>query len=43
LIVFPKSSSPNRPNSTLTDRVVGILALAALVFSAMLALQKIIS
>lgn len=42
LIVFPKSSSPNRPNSTLTDRVVGIFALAALVFSALLTLQKII-
>ena len=42
LIVFPKSSSPNRPNSTLTDRMAGVLALAALVFAAGLALQKII-
>jgi len=41
LIVFPKSSSPNRPNSTLTDRVVGVFALAALVLSALIALQKI--
>jgi len=42
LIVFPKSSSPNRPNSTLTDRVVGVFALAALVLSALIALQKIV-
>lgn len=43
LIVFPKSSSPNRPNSTLTDRVAGVFALAALVFAALLAVQKIIT
>lgn len=43
LIVFPKSPSPNRPNSTLTDRIAGALALSVLVIAALLALQKIIT
>ncbi len=41
-IVFPKSSSPNRPNSTLTDRIAGSAACAVLVFSAVIAVRKII-
>ena len=41
-IVFPKSSSPNRPNSTLTDRSAGSAACAVLVFSAVIAVRKII-
>jgi membrane associated rhomboid family serine protease len=41
-IVFPKSNSPSRPNSTLTDRIAGGTAFAILVFSALLALLKIL-
>lgn len=35
VIVFPKSASPNRPNSTITDRFAGIAALAVLVLAAL--------
>ncbi len=42
VIVFPKSSSPSRPNSTLTDRVAGGLALAVLIGSAGFAIVKIL-
>ena len=41
-IVFPKSSSRNRPNSTLTDRIAGGLAIGVLIFSAGLAMLKIL-
>lgn len=41
-IVFPKSSSPNRPNSTLTDRIAGSAALVILAFSAVFAVRKIL-
>jgi hypothetical protein len=41
-IVFPKSASPNRPNSTLTDRIAGVLALGVLVLSALFAVIRII-
>ena len=41
-IVFPKSNSPNRPNSTLTDRIAGAAAFAVLAFSAILAVLKIL-
>ncbi len=41
-IVFPKSSSPNRPKSTLTDRIVGGSAFAVLVFSTVFAVTKIL-
>lgn len=41
-IVFPKSSSPNRPNSTLTDRIAGGVALGILVFSTGLAVLRIL-
>jgi membrane associated rhomboid family serine protease len=37
VIVFPKSSSPMRPRSTITDRVAGGIALTVLVLSALLA------
>jgi membrane associated rhomboid family serine protease len=40
-IVFPKSSSPHRPSSTLTDRLVGVLSLATLIGSAAFAIWKI--
>ena len=43
LIVFPKSPSPHRPNSTLTDRIAGGAALAALTFSAVFAVVKILA
>jgi len=43
LIVFPKSSSPHRPNSTVTDRIAGVAALAVLTFSAALAVVKILA
>ncbi len=42
-IVFPKSASPNRPNSTLTDRVAGLAALAILVLAAVFAVSRIIA
>lgn len=41
-IVFPKSFSPNRPKSTLTDRIAGSTALAVLMFSAVFAVRKIL-
>lgn len=41
LIVFPPSSSPHRPRSTLTDRIVGSTALAVLVTAAALAAWRI--
>jgi membrane associated rhomboid family serine protease len=40
-IVFPKSVSPNRPNSTITDRIAGIAALAVLIFAALFAVVRI--
>ena len=36
-IVFPKSTSPMRPRTTITDRVAGIVALTLLVLCALLA------
>jgi membrane associated rhomboid family serine protease len=36
-IVFPKSSSPMRPRSTITDRIAGVIALTVLTLSALLA------
>ncbi|BCU76975.1 rhomboid family intramembrane serine protease [Luteolibacter sp. LG18] len=42
IIVFPKSSSPHRPQSTLTDRVVGGLALAATLASVGFAIWKVL-
>jgi membrane associated rhomboid family serine protease len=41
LILFPKSASPNRPNSTVTDRIAGIAALAVLVLAALFAVARI--
>jgi len=38
VIVFPKSSSPQRPHSTLTDRIAGVAALSMLVLSALAAI-----
>jgi membrane associated rhomboid family serine protease len=40
-VVFPKSSSPNRPNTTLTDRIAGMAAFAVLIFAAIFAMAKI--
>ncbi|MGC4016701.1 MAG: rhomboid family intramembrane serine protease [Luteolibacter sp.] len=40
-IVFPKSSSPHRPQSTLTDRVAGTLALVATIGSAAFTVWKV--
>ncbi len=40
-IVFPKSASPNRPNSTITDRIAGIASLAVLIFAALFAAVRI--
>ena len=40
-IVFPKSASPRRPDSTLTDRLVGTVALAVLVAAAGFAIWRI--
>ena len=42
-IVFPPSSSPNRPRSTVTDRVAGGLALAVLGASAAFAILRILT
>lgn len=41
-IVFPKSSSANRPNSTLTDRIAGITAIAVLTAAAAFAVLRMI-
>jgi membrane associated rhomboid family serine protease len=40
LIVFPKSASPNRPSSTITDRIAGIGALAVLILAALFAVSR---
>jgi membrane associated rhomboid family serine protease len=40
-IVFPASSSPARPHSTITDRVAGAAALAALTASALFAVWQV--
>jgi membrane associated rhomboid family serine protease len=40
-IVFPKSASPNRPSSTITDRIVGIAAIMVLALAALLAVVRI--
>ena len=42
-IVFPRSTSSMRPRSNLTDRLAGSAALAVLVFSALLAVMKIVT
>lgn len=42
LIVFPRSSSPHRPQSTFTDRIVGVLALGITIASAVFAVWKIV-
>ena len=42
-IVFPKSASANRPNSTITDRIAGSLALLVLSGCALLAVVKIVT
>lgn len=41
VIVFPASSSPNRPQSTVIDRIAGSVALAALAATALFASWKI--
>lgn len=43
LIVFPRSTSPMRPKSTLTDRIAGGGALAVLALAALLAVVKILA
>jgi len=42
-IVFPKSTSPLRPRSTVTDRIAGCLALGVLIGSALFAVRQILS
>jgi hypothetical protein len=42
-IVFPKSSSPNRPNSTLTDRIAGIASISVLAAAAAFAILRMVS
>lgn len=42
-IVFPKSTSPLRPRSTVTDRIAGSAALAVLVLSALFAIRQILA
>ncbi len=41
VIVFPKSSSPQRPTSTVTDRIAGGLALAAIAAAALFAIVRV--
>ncbi len=43
VIVFPRSTSPNRPNSTVTDLIAGAAALGVLMGSALFAMQKILA
>jgi hypothetical protein len=40
LIVFPKSVSPYRPNSTITDRIAGTAALVVLILAALFAVAR---
>jgi membrane associated rhomboid family serine protease len=40
-IVFPASSSPVRPRSTITDRVAGVAALALLIAAALFAAWRV--
>ena len=42
-IVFPKSTSPLRPRSTVTDRIAGIAVLAILILAALLAVRQILA
>jgi membrane associated rhomboid family serine protease len=42
-IVFPKSSSPLRPNTNLTDRIVGSACLTVIFYSSAIATLKILS
>ena len=42
-IVFPKSSSPNRPDSTLPDRIAGAAAIAVLSAAAAFAVMRMVS
>jgi membrane associated rhomboid family serine protease len=41
-IVFPKSTSPLRPRSTVTDRIAGCTALTVLVCSAWFAVRQML-
>lgn len=41
-IVFPRSTSPLRPRSTITDRIAGSAALAVLALAALVAVMKIL-
>lgn len=43
LIVFPKSASPDRPNTTGTDLIAGTAAFAMLILSALFAVQQILA
>ncbi len=40
-VVFPKSSSPHRPRTTVTDLIAGAIALAVLVLAALFTVTKI--
>lgn len=42
-IVFPKSTSPLRPRTTITDRIAGTAVLAILILSALFAARQIIA
>lgn len=42
IVVFPKSASPSRPNSTIVDRVAGGAALVVLVLAALFAVVRIV-
>ena len=43
VIVFPKSTSPLRPRSTVTDRIAGIAALGVLLCATLIAVNKILA
>lgn len=43
IVVFPRSNSAFRPNSTITDRVAGVLAMAVLTLSALFAVWRILA
>jgi membrane associated rhomboid family serine protease len=42
IVVFPKSASPSRPNSTIVDRVAGGAALVVLVLATLFAVVRIV-
>ena len=43
IVVFPPSSSPIRPRSTITDRVAGVVSMGVLNAAALFAISRILA